>query len=184
MYTAICVHWQYRAGALAAQAKKHRYRRTRNSISKHKASVSYTDIEGAFVEIEKSLVSGCNGIEVLNFDIDVSSVSYCVDIEVPGFDIEDSSILYWFEIECYNLRYRRFSDLRHSILYQFECQNFRYRVVISYPISTVVFLPSISKVAAPPISQYKDIEGPTFDIEARQGSRCRVGPFEYTACSP
>jgi hypothetical protein len=91
VYTAICI--QYRAGVTAAQAKKHRYRRTRNSISNHNASISYTDIEGAFVDIEKSSISGYNDIEVLNFDIDASSISYSVDIKVSGFDIEDSSIL-------------------------------------------------------------------------------------------
>jgi hypothetical protein len=52
VYTPICV--QYRVGA----TKKQRYRRTQNSISKHKASISYTDIEGAFVDIDKSSISG------------------------------------------------------------------------------------------------------------------------------
>ncbi len=54
----------------------------------------YSDIEGAFVDIEKSLISVYYYIEVLNFRVDiyVSSISYCIDIEVPGFDIEDSSI--------------------------------------------------------------------------------------------
>jgi hypothetical protein len=33
-----------------------------------KASTSYIDIEGAFIDIEKSSISGYNNIEVLNFD--------------------------------------------------------------------------------------------------------------------
>jgi hypothetical protein len=121
----------------------------------------------------------------VNFYIDVSSISHCIDNEVPGFDIEDYSISYWFDIECYNLRYRRFSEVRHSIsILIIECQNLRYRVVISYLISKVIFRPSISKVA-PPISLYKDIEGPTFDIEGRQGSRCAPLPDAavHRACS-
>jgi hypothetical protein len=118
--------------------KKHRYRR-----------ISYTDIEGAFIDIDKSLISGYNDIEVLNFDIDVSSISYCVDIEVSGVDIrvKDFSISYWFDIEGYNLQYRRFSELRHSTS--------KVYVVKSYPKSKVIFRPSISKV----------------DIEGRQASR-------------
>ncbi len=108
MLTAICV--QYRAGATAAQAKKDQHRRTRNSILKHKkVSISYADIEGAFVDIDKSSILGYNNIEVLNFDIsiDVSSISYCVDIEVPGFNIEDLNFRksYWFDVEGYNIRY-------------------------------------------------------------------------------
>ena len=69
VYTAMCV--PKRARATADQAKKHRYRRTGHSISNQKASTSYTDIEGAFIDIEKSSISGYNDIEVLNFDIDV-----------------------------------------------------------------------------------------------------------------
>jgi hypothetical protein len=125
VYTAICV--QYRAGATAAQAKKHR---DRNSISKHKASISYIDIEGAFIDIEKTSISGYNDIEVLNFDTDVSltscwvdievpdldidvySISNCVDIDVSRFDVEDSSISYWIDIVCYNIRYRLLSDFK------------------------------------------------------------------------
>jgi hypothetical protein len=95
--------------------KKHRYRRNEIRNRSTNASISYTDIEVAFVEIDKSSISVYNDIEVLNFDIDVSSMSYCVDIELPGFDVENSSISYWFDIECYILRYRRFSELRHSI---------------------------------------------------------------------
>ncbi len=72
------------------------------------------EAQGAFINIEKSSISGYNEIEVLNFDIDVfsiscrvdikvpdfdtsidvSSISNCVDIEVPHFDIEDSLISY------------------------------------------------------------------------------------------
>ena len=37
------------------------------------------------------------------------------------------------------------------------------------------FESSISKVS-PAISGYNDIEGLTFDIEGRQGSRCATGP--------
>jgi hypothetical protein len=107
-----------------------------------KASIKYTDTvtEGAFVDIDVSSISVYNDIEVLNFDIDVSSISYCVDIKVPGFDIEGSSISYWIDIEWYNLRYRRFSELGHSII---ECQ------------------PSISSC-----NIVSDIKGhfPTFDI--------------------
>jgi hypothetical protein len=40
-----------------------------------KSSISYTDIGGAFFDIEKSSISVYNDIEVLNFDIDVSSIS-------------------------------------------------------------------------------------------------------------
>ncbi len=138
MYTAICV--QYRTGAT-------------------------TDIDGAFLDIEKSSISGYidHDIEVLNFDIDVSSISYCVDIEVPGFDIEyssisccvdieaqaldieDSSISYWIDIECYNLQYRRFSGF----------------LGIRYRMSK----PSISNCHIVVI--VPDIEGhfPTFNIE-------------------
>jgi hypothetical protein len=36
-----------------------------------KPSTSYTDIEGAFIDIVKSSISGYNDIEVLNFDIDI-----------------------------------------------------------------------------------------------------------------
>jgi hypothetical protein len=100
---AICV--QYRAGATAAQAKKLRYRRTQNSMSKHKVRYRIQCIEGAFVDIDKSSISGYNDIEILNFDIDVSSISCCVDIEAPDFDFKDSSMSYWFDIEGYNLRY-------------------------------------------------------------------------------
>jgi hypothetical protein len=41
---------------------------------------TYTDIKGAFVDIERSSISVYNDIEVLNFDIDVSSISYRVNI--------------------------------------------------------------------------------------------------------
>ncbi len=44
-----------------------RYRSKKTSIS----LLSYTDIEGAFVDIEKSSKSVYNDIELLNFDIDV-----------------------------------------------------------------------------------------------------------------
>jgi hypothetical protein len=105
VHTAICV--QYRVGATAAQAGSDKetpiskiQRRTRNSISKHKASISYTNIQGAFVDIDKSSISGYNNIKVLIFEIDVSSISNCVDIEVPRFDIEDFSISYWINILC------------------------------------------------------------------------------------
>ncbi len=54
--------------------------------------------------------------------------------QLSGFDIQVSSISYWFDITGYNLRY-------------IEGLNIRYRVVISYPISKVIFRPSISKVA-------------------------------------
>jgi hypothetical protein len=46
-----------------------------NRYRSKKALVSYIDIEGAFIDIEKSLISGYNDIEVPNFDIDVSSIS-------------------------------------------------------------------------------------------------------------
>jgi hypothetical protein len=71
--TAICV--QYRVGGPGWIRQKNtdieeheiRYRST-------KASISYTDIEGAYVNIDNSSISGYNNIEVLNFDIDVSSI--------------------------------------------------------------------------------------------------------------
>jgi hypothetical protein len=115
VHTAICVQYRGWIRQKNTYIEEHdiRYRST-------KASISHTDIEGAFVDIEKSSISVYNDIGVLNFDIDISSssISYCVDIEVPDFDIEGSSISYWFDIECYNLRYRRFLELRafrHSI---------------------------------------------------------------------
>jgi hypothetical protein len=87
---------QYRVGATAAQAGIRWIRRRNPDIEEHeiryrstKASISYTDIEGAFVDIHKSSILGYNNIEVLNFDIDVFSISYC---EAPGFNIMDSSI--------------------------------------------------------------------------------------------
>jgi hypothetical protein len=90
------------------EGHKHRYRSTklryRIQISKVHLSIS-----------RDSSISVYNDVEVLNFDIDVSSISYYIDIEVLGFDIGDSSISYWVDIECFNLRYRRLSDLRHSI---------------------------------------------------------------------
>ena len=90
------------------EGHKHRYRSTklryRIQISKVNLSIS-----------RDSSISVYNDIDVLNFDIDVSSISYYIDIEVLGFDIENSSISYWVDIECFNLRYRRLSDLRHSI---------------------------------------------------------------------
>jgi hypothetical protein len=92
VHSTFCI--QYRVGVTASQAgsdQKHRYRRKRNSISKQKSSMSYTDIEGAFIDIVKSLMLGYNDIDVLNFDIDVASTSCCVDIEVPDFDIDVSS---------------------------------------------------------------------------------------------
>ncbi len=49
VYTAMCV--PNRARSTADQAKKHRYRRTGHSISNKKASTSYTNIEGAFIDI-------------------------------------------------------------------------------------------------------------------------------------
>jgi hypothetical protein len=117
VHTAIRV--QYRVGSPGwirqkkTDMEEHeiRYRSTKAS-----SSILYTDIEGAFVDIEKSSISVYNDIEVLNFDIDVSLISHCVDIEVTGSDIEDSSISYWFDIECYILRSRCFSEpeLRHS----------------------------------------------------------------------
>jgi hypothetical protein len=108
VHTAICV--QHLVGAAAAQAgssKETTILKNTNSISKHKASMSYTDIEGAFVDIDKSSKTGYryNDIEVLTFDNDVSSISYCVDIEVSGLDVKDSSISYCVDIEGYNLQY-------------------------------------------------------------------------------
>jgi hypothetical protein len=110
VHTAICV--QYRVGSPD-------WIRQRNTdIEEHeiryqstKASISYTNIEGEFVEIDKSSISVYNDFEVLNFD--VSSISFCVDIEISGFNIEDSSISisYCFDVD----RYRRFLELRHSI---------------------------------------------------------------------
>jgi hypothetical protein len=44
-------------------------------MPKLKPSISYIDIEGAFIDIEKSSILGYNDIEVLNLDIDVSSIS-------------------------------------------------------------------------------------------------------------
>ena len=90
------------------EGHKHRYQSTklryRIQISKVHLSIS-----------RDSSISVYNDVEVLNFDIDVSSISYYIDIEVLGFDIENSLISYWVDIECFNLRYRRLSDLRHSI---------------------------------------------------------------------
>ncbi len=98
-----------------------------------KASISYTDIEGALVD--KSSISVHSDIEVLNFDIDVSLISYCVDIEVPGFDIGSISNVTALDI-----------DVSQSRAFDIECKNLRYRVVISYLISKVIFRPSISKI--------------------------------------
>jgi hypothetical protein len=75
-----------------------------SSISKLKTTISvYTNIEGAF------------------FDIDKSSISGHYDIEVKNFDIEDSSISYCFDIEQFELRYRSFWKFRPSIS---KSQNF------------------------------------------------------------
>jgi hypothetical protein len=77
VHTAICV--LYRVGSTGWIRQKN------TDIEEHeiryqskKSSISYTtDIEGAFVDIEKSSISVYSGIEVLNFDsdIDVSSIS-------------------------------------------------------------------------------------------------------------
>ncbi len=144
------------------EIKEHeiRYRST-------KALISYTDIEGAFVDVYKSSILVYNDIEVLNFDVDVSSssISYCVDLEVLGFkfDIEDSSISYWFDIECYNLRFRRFSELRHSIS---NVKTFKFDIAAESSCNH----PDIV------LPDHDMIEGhfPTFDIEGRQGSRLGV----------
>ncbi len=139
---------QYRVGATAAQAGSDKEtpisKNTKFDIEaqklRHRTSISYTDTEGAFVDIDKSSMSGYNNIEVLIFDIDVFSISYCINIEVPGFDIKDSSTSYWIDIEFYNIRYRRFSDFQ---AFDIDCQNLlsscHYFNVISYPISKVVF---------------------------------------------
>ncbi len=145
MYTAICVQPEYRAGATAAQAQTHLYRRTRNSTLKnlkHEALKLYTYIEGAFFDIDISLISWHYDIEVLDLDFDVSSISYCFDIE--GCKLQPS-ISTFFRIQAFNI----------------EGLNLRYRlgIVISYLMSKVIFGTSLSKVA-PSISGYKDIKGP------------------------
>jgi hypothetical protein len=99
VHTAICL--KYRVGATVAQAGSGKETPiSKNTISKHKASISFTILKGPFVDIDKSLISRYKDIEVLIFDINVSLISYCVDIEVPAINIEDYSIQYWIEIEC------------------------------------------------------------------------------------
>jgi hypothetical protein len=79
VHTAICV--LYGVGSPGWIRQKYtdieeheiRYRST-------KASISFTDIDRAFIDIEKSSISVYNNIDVLIFDIDVSSILYCVDI--------------------------------------------------------------------------------------------------------
>jgi hypothetical protein len=96
--TAICV--QYRVGATAAQAGSYKetpiLKNTKLDIEAQ-ASISYTDIEGAFVDIDKFLISGYNDIDVLIFDINISLILNCVNIEVPRFqvNINDLLIFYW-----------------------------------------------------------------------------------------
>jgi hypothetical protein len=69
---------QYRVGSPGWIRKKN------TDIEEHEiqyrstnASISYTDIEGTFVDIDKSSISVYNDIrvEVLNFDNDVSSIT-------------------------------------------------------------------------------------------------------------
>jgi hypothetical protein len=98
VHTTICHGVQYRVGATAAQAGSDKEtpisKNTKFEIEAQSFDIVY-NIEGAFVDIDKSSISGFDDIEVLNFDIDVSSISYCVDIEVPAL----------------RLRYQRFLDI-------------------------------------------------------------------------
>jgi hypothetical protein len=144
---------QYRAGATAAQAGPDKVtpisKNTIIDISTH------TDIEGAFFDIDNFSILGHYNIQVLNYDIDVSSILYCFDIEAANCDIEVFQNL--------DTRYRRNKTSISKLM--------------SYPILKSIFRASISKFVTsiskfvPSISGYKDIVGPTFDIEVQRGSR-------------
>ncbi len=86
VHTTICVH---QVGATAAQAGCDKEtpisKKTKFEIEAQSFHIVYNhDIEGAFVDIDKSSISGFDDVQVLNFDINISSISYWVDIEVPA----------------------------------------------------------------------------------------------------
>jgi hypothetical protein len=120
-------------------------------ISKLKTSISFTDIEGAFFDIDKSSTSGHVDIDVLTFDIDNSSISYWFDIKVVTFSIEVSQNL--------GIRNRRSKPVISNCHIVPDIEgHFQ-----DFDIEDCTFAPSKSGD--------KDIEGPTFDTEGRQGSR-------------
>ncbi len=83
-----------------------------------KASTSYIDIEGAFIDIEKSSISGYNNIEVLNFDryrAESISIFYASISAILRYRTVSISNVSTFDIDIFWIQSIRSRITKHSI---------------------------------------------------------------------